>query len=252
MTGAKPISTPMATDHKLTITTGIPLSNSTEYRRLVGSVQYLLFTPVDIAFAVNRLSQFMHSPTDRHWEAAKRVLNYLDGTQTHGIFFSSQNSLNLHAFSDTDWAGHSHDYISTGAFIIYLGRNPVSWSSKKQSGVARSSTEAEYRTVANTYTEIRWICNLLSEMGITLPRPPVIYCDNLGATFLCANPVFHSRMKHVALDYHFIRGQIQNGMLRVSHINTKDQLSDALTKPLPRSRYTELRDKIGVAPAPPS
>ncbi|KAL0666781.1 hypothetical protein Bca4012_029485 [Brassica carinata] len=82
--------------------------------------------------------------------------------------------------------------------------------------------------------------------------PPVVYCDNLGATFLCANPVFHTRMKHVALDYHFIRGQMQHGMLCVAHINTKDQLADALTKPLNRAQFHHLRNKIGVVPPPPS
>lgn len=149
----------------------------------------------------------MHRPTDQHWQAAKRILRYLAGTTTHGVFFSAKNPLSLHAFSDADWAGDSHDYISTNAYIVYLGRNPISWSAKKQNGVARSSTEADYRSVANTSSEIRWICNLLTELGITLPLAPVIYCDNVGATFLCANPVFHSRMKHIAIDYHFIRGQ---------------------------------------------
>ena len=204
MEGAKPVSTQMSTTNKLTLVSGQPLKNPTEYRKLVGGLQYLLFTRLDVAFLVNRLSQFMHTPTDAHWEAAKRILRYLVGTQTRGIYFHASNELRLHGFSDADWAGDSHDYLSTGAFIIYLGQNPVSWFSRKQSGIARSSTEAEYRTVANASAEIRWICNILTELGIPVLAPPVIYCDKLGATFLCANPRFHSRMKHVALDYHFI------------------------------------------------
>lgn len=252
MLEAKPVSTPMASSPKLTLLSGTSLSDQTAYRQLIGGLQYLALTRLDISYAVNRLSQFMHRPTDLHLQAAKRVLRYLAGTSTHGVFFSAKNSLTLHAFSDADWAGDSDDYISTNAFIIYLGSHPISWSAKKQKSVARSSTEAEYRSVANTASELRWICNLLTEMGITLPATPVIYYDNVGATFLCANPVFHSRMKHVALDYHFIRGQIQNGILRVAHVNTKDQLADALTKPLHRSRFTELRDKIGVSTVPPS
>lgn len=251
MTDAKPVSTPMAMTPKLTLTSGTPLSDPKSYRQLVGSLQYLAFTRPDIAY-VNHLSQFMHRPTDAYWQGAKRILRYLAGTSDHGIYFSATNTTTLHAFSDADWAGDSDDYVSTNAYIIYLGATHVSWSAKKQNGVARSSTEAEYRSIANTTSEIRWICNLLTELGITLSTPPVVYCDNLGAIFLCANHVFHTRMKHVALDYHFIHGQIQRGMLRVSHVNTKDQLADALTKPLSRAQFHNLRIKIGVASPPPS
>ena len=118
--------------------------------------------------------------------------------------------------------------------------------------MARSSTEVEYRAVVNTASELRWICSLLSKLGVNLPVAPVVYCDNVGATYLCANPIFHSRMKHVALDYHFVRGNIQSGVLQVSHISTKDQLADALTKPLARPRFVELNNKIGVTQVPPS
>ena len=194
----------------------------------------------------------MHQPTSEHWQAAKRVLRYLAGTASHGLFFSRNNPTSLHAFSDADWAGDSDDFVSTNAYIIYLGKHPISWSSKKQKGVARSSTEAEYRSVANTSAEIISICSLLVELGIKIPAPPVIYCDNVGATYLCANPIFHSRMKHLALDYHFIRNQITSGSLRVVHVSTKDQLADALTKPLSRSPFKTQSDKIGVAKAPPS
>lgn len=114
------------------------------------------------------------------------------------------------------------------------------------------STEAEYRSVANTASELRWICSLLTDMGIKVPATPTIYCDNIGATYLCANPVFHSRMKHIALDYHFVRGQIKLGALRVIHVSTKDQLADGLTKPLQRTPFQIARSKIGVSEVPPS
>ncbi|CAA7014680.1 unnamed protein product [Microthlaspi erraticum] len=100
--------------------------------------------------------------------------------------------------------------------------------------------------------EVRWICSLLSELGLTLRQPPAVYCDNVGANYLCANPVFHSRMKHIALDYHFVHEQVQSGMFRVSHVSTHDQLADMLTKPLPRSHFQLSRNKLGVIPMPPS
>ena len=251
MLNAKPVATPLPTSPKLTLHGGTKLNDASEYRSVVGSLQYLAFTRPDIAFAVNRLSQFMHQPTSDHWQAAKRVLRYLAGTTTHGIFLTSTSPLHLHAFSDADWAGDSDDYVSTNAYI-YLGSNPISWSSKNQRGVSRSSTESEYRAVANVASEIRWLCSLLTELHIRLPLGPTIFCDNIGATYLCANPVFHSRMKHIALDYHFVRNMIQTRALRVSHVSTNDQLADALTKPLSRGHFLSARSKIGVRQLPPS
>ncbi|KAE8732996.1 hypothetical protein F3Y22_tig00001644pilonHSYRG00157 [Hibiscus syriacus] len=140
---------------------------------------------------------------------------------------------NLTLHSDVDWDGNKDDYTSMSAYIVYLGRHPISLSSKKQHTIARSSTEAEYLSVASTTSKLNWICSLLIELGITLFTSTVIYCDNVGATYLYSNPVFHLRMKHVALDYHFIRGQVQSGALRVTHVSSADQLADALTKPFP-------------------
>lgn len=252
MLHAKPVATPLPTHPKLSLNSGSPLPDPREYRQLVGSLQYLALTHPDISYAVNRLSQFMHRPTTDHFQALKRVLRYLSGTLKHGILLRKQSTPALHAYSDADWAGDSDDYVSTNAYIIYLGSNPISWTSKKQKGIARSSTEAEYRAVANTASELRWVCSLLHELGVQVPTIPTVYCDNIGATYLCANPVFHSRMKHIAIDYHFVRGQIHARVLRVAHVSTKDQLADALTKPLSRAPFQLLRSKIGVTQISPS
>ncbi|XP_019086237.1 PREDICTED: uncharacterized protein LOC109126826 [Camelina sativa] len=252
MLHSRPVMVPMASSPPLTITCGTPLANPSEYRTVIGSLEYLSFTRPDIAYPVNRLSQFMHSPTDLHWQAAKRILRYLAGTPSHGIFISSDSPTILHAYFDADWSRNLDNCVSTNAYILYLGGNPISWSSKKQRSVARSSTEAEYRPVANTAAELSWVFTLLSELGITLTSPLVIYCDNVGATYLSANPVFHSRMKHIAIDFHFVREYVQAGALRVSHISIHDQLADVLTKPLPRQQFLDCTSKLGVAQAPPS
>ena len=204
-------------------------------------------TRPDISYVINKLSQFMHQPTSDHWDLVKRLLRYLCGTLNEGVVIHRNSRITLHAFSDADWAGNKDDFSSTSAYIVYLGRNPISWSSKKQNTIARSSTEAEYRSVASTATELNWVCFLLTDLGLTLPTAPVIYCDNVGATQLCSNPIFHSRMKHVAIDFHFIRDQVQSGSLRVAHVSSSDQLADALTKPLSRSLFHSLKDKIGLS-----
>ncbi|CAA7057458.1 unnamed protein product [Microthlaspi erraticum] len=250
MTNAKTVATPMEANSLLTLHSGTALDDATEYRMVVGSLQYLSLTRPDISFAVNKLSQFMHRPTNEHWAAVKRVLRYLLGTKTHGIFLPAKNTPTLHAFTDADWAGNKDDYTSTSAYVVYLGSHPVAWSSKKQTGVARSSTEAEYRALASTTSEIFWTMSLLSELGITNTTTPVIYCDNIGATYLAANPVFHSRMKHITLDYHFVRQFVQGGQLRVTHVTSDDQLANALTKPLPRTRFQSLT--VGLSNGRPS
>ena len=174
----------------------------------MGSLQYLTLTRPDVAYAVNKLSQYMHCPTFDHWSALKRLLRYLSGTLDRGINIYRKSPMILHAFSDADWAGDRDDYTSTMGHVIFLGQTPLSWSSKKQKSLARSSTEAEYRSVASTTAELMCTQNLLKELGVHLFRTPVIYCDNLSATHLSANPVFHSKMKHLALDYYFIREQV--------------------------------------------
>ena len=155
--------------------------------------------------------------------------------------------LNLITYTDADWGGNADDLTSTSAYITFLGGNPISWSSKKQRTVARSSTEAEYRAVAFATADVMWLTNLLSELHVPVSCKPVILCDNIGATYLCSNPVFHSRMKHLSLDYHFVREQVQSGNLQVSHVSTKDQIADLMTKPLPQSKFEELRGKMKVS-----
>ncbi|KAG6536646.1 hypothetical protein ZIOFF_001704 [Zingiber officinale] len=111
----------------------------------------------------------------------------------------------LHGFSDPDWAGDPDDRCSMGAFIIFLGANPVSWKSTKQCTVVCSSTEAEYHVIASAASEIQWIKSLLTDLLPPVTTFVVLFTDNLGVTYLSVNLVFHSRMKHLAIDYHFVR-----------------------------------------------
>lgn len=182
MLSAKPVQTPLATGQTLTLHDGTSPADASLYRQVLGSLQYLQFTRPDIAFAVNKLSQFMHAPTECHWGAVNRLLRYLDGTRDFGITLRSNSPLSLHCFSDAEWAGNSDDRTSTNAYIVFLGSNPISWSSRKQRSIARSSTKAEYRSIASATAELQWVRSILSELGVALSSTPVNYCDNIGAT----------------------------------------------------------------------
>jgi hypothetical protein len=107
-------------------------------------------------------------------------------------------------FSNADWADSLDDRRSTCGYAVFLGTNLVSWSARKQNTVSQSSIEAEYKVVANTTVEIMWIQTLLRELQIPCPSMTKLWCDNLGAKYLSANPVFHARTKHIEVDYHFI------------------------------------------------
>uniref|UniRef100_A0A2N9I4W8 Reverse transcriptase Ty1/copia-type domain-containing protein n=1 Tax=Fagus sylvatica TaxID=28930 RepID=A0A2N9I4W8_FAGSY len=169
---------------------------------------YYTLTRPDIAFSVNQLCQFLHSPTSTHWTAAKRVLRYLKGTITHGLFFS-KGSLSLQAFCDSDWASSPNDRC----------------------------TEAEYRAMAVTTVDLYWLRMLLKDLQVPLSSLPVLWCDNAGALAFASNPVFHACTKHIEVNYHFIREKVVNRDMSLKFISTGDQCGDFFTKGLSTHRF---------------
>jgi len=207
-------------------------------------------TRPDITYAVNRVCQFMHAPSELHWNYVKRILRYLQGTSKLGLFYSAASPLRVQVFTDADWAGNQQDRKSTGGFLTYLGCNLITWQAKKQRTVARSSTEAEYKSLADGAADVVWLRNLLCELGYTKLPPPILWCDNLGATYMAANPVFHARTKHVEVDFHFVRDLVKKGDLSVQYVCTTDQLADVLTKSLSTKRFNFLRSKLSLMSSP--
>jgi histone deacetylase 1/2 len=244
----KSTSTPMAMTEHLSRESGTVLGtdDSFKYRSVVGGLQYLTLTHPDISFAVNKVCQFLSQPTDVHWEAVKRILRYIKGTLDTGLRIRRSPSTGISVFTDADRAGCVDDRRSTGGFAIFVGPNLISWSSKKQPTVSRSSTEAEYKALANGAAEAIWVESLLRELGVSQQRIPILWCDNLGATYLTANPVFHARTKHTEIDFHFVRERVASGALQVRFISTRDQLADVFTKLATRQMLDRVRSNLNL------
>ncbi|GJX06244.1 putative RNA-directed DNA polymerase [Tanacetum coccineum] len=240
---AKPVPSPITTTANLHLDDSPLFDDPVKYRQLVGALQYVTLSRPDITYAVNKVFQFMHSPTTNHWSVVKRILRYLRGTSDYGLLIKHNSGSVLHAytdshdsslsaFSDADWAGCPDDCRSTGGYAIYLENNLISWSARKQRTVSRSSTESEYKALADTVAKLTWIEALLRELKVPMTCVLVLWCDNLGATYLSANPIFHARTKHVEVDFHFVREKVAARKLSVQFITTHDQIADIFTKPL--------------------
>ncbi|GKC78763.1 ribonuclease H-like domain-containing protein [Tanacetum coccineum] len=196
MLTCNPCYTSVDTDSKLTAA-GDLVSDPTLYRRLAGALQYLTFTQPDISYAIQQVCLFMHDPREPHFSALKRILRYVRGTLTSGLQLYSSITSSLVAYSDADWAGCPTIRRSTSGYCVFLGNNLLSWSSKRQFTLSRSSAEAEYRGVANAVAETCWLRNLLRELHTPLSTATIVYCDNVSAVYLSSNPVQHQRMKHI-------------------------------------------------------
>jgi hypothetical protein len=245
MTDCKTAPTRIATTTPLSTASNDALSDPTPFRSLVGALQYATFTSPNITFAVNRVCQFMHKPSNVHFVAAKRILRYLKGSLHKGVLFQP-GPLALTAFTDADWAGDPSDRRSTSGVVVFLGHNPITWLAKKQHTVSRSSTEVEYCSLATGAAELAWLRQVLCDLKLYLPSAPLIWCDNTSALALASNPVFHGRTKHIEVDYHFVREKVVRGDLLLQFISTHDQLADIFTKALPSTRLLQLCSKLMV------
>ncbi|KAK2980771.1 hypothetical protein RJ640_002980 [Escallonia rubra] len=244
--GVRPDKFPMEQTLKLTPTDGILLSDQTNYRSLVGKEIYLTVTRPDIVYSVRTLSQFMHEPRKPHWDAAIRILKYIKGNPGQGLLFPSANNLALKAFCDSDWGGCRTTRRSVTGYCIFLGNSLVSWKSKKQANVSRSSAEAEYRAMANTCLELTWLRYILQDLRVPQVAPTQLFCDNQAALHIAANPIFHERTKHIEIDCHIVREKLQAGMIKPSYVPTRFQLADVFTKALGKDQFETLRNKLGL------
>jgi hypothetical protein len=241
------------------------------YRRAIGLLTYLSNTSrPDIAHAVNLCAQYSQNPGAIHWRAVKQILRYCAGTSKHALMFdgqtkkqqivdtsysssSSPSSLQLAAFSDSNWGNCPDTRRSTTGFILSLGGCWIDWNTHKQVTVALSSCEAEYMALCAATQAIMWMRNLLKELGInfsgtdspnnsSLSVP--LYCDNKSAIAMGKNDIMHNRSKHIDIKYHFIREQIEKGTISIQWISTQQQIADIFTKTLAPRNFIQCRDKL--------
>ncbi|KAG8498559.1 hypothetical protein CXB51_004875 [Gossypium anomalum] len=218
--------TPMVTSSILSQHTGCAIENASEYRSIVRTLQYVVITKLDIIFAINKVCQFMHRPLDQHFKAVKRILRYLQGTLDYDIRFTPAATLDVVRYPDANWGTDVDDRRLTSGFYVFLGGNPVACGSKKQQVVSRSIAEAEYRGLAHAVTEVIWLESLLSELHVSPSRKATVRCDNSGAIAISANPIMHSKFKHVELDLYFVKEKVAVGKLSVGHVLVQEQIAD--------------------------
>ncbi|GAA0142972.1 transmembrane signal receptor [Lithospermum erythrorhizon] len=250
---AKGYPIPLPLNLKLLPDEGDLLQDAEYYRSMVGKLNFLTNTRPYLSFFVQVLSQFVQAPRQYHLQALIHLLNYVFNTTTQGIIVHGSKHLELQAFSDSDWTSYPTTRSSLTGYIVTLGGSSISWKSKKQNIISKSSGEAEYRALAQAVAELTWLVRLLTDLGVQDLSPVTLHCDNNSALHIARNPVFHERSKYIDIDCHFTRDQVLEGLLHLVHLPTLEQVANILTKVLPSPQHNYLLSKFGVLPPrPPS
>ncbi|KAJ0536056.1 putative RNA-directed DNA polymerase [Helianthus annuus] len=217
-----------------------------KFRSLVGGLLYLTHIRPELAFAVGFITRYVQTPASQHYGAARRILRYIAATIDFGLWYEKGVDVKLEGYADSDWARSSADRRSISAYVFSVGSSVVAWSSKKQSVVALSSTEAEYISGNGAACQAIWMKQLLNELGYKQEQPTEIYCDNVSAIFLSKNAAMHSRSKHIDIKFHYIKSLVDINQVVLRSCHTQEQIADLLTKPLGPEQFCYLREALGV------
>jgi hypothetical protein len=244
--GCKPVSTPIEVVYDLEYDEKDLFTQPDLYRRLIGKLLYLLSTRPDVSFAMNHLSQFVTRPYNQHYEGVLRINKYLKGNPGTGIYLNSESLLSLDGYYDADLGNYLFSRKSITRYIIFLGGSPISWKSKKQTHIATSTVESEFRAIHTLISEVIWLRSLLIDLGIDVQELGNIYCDNLAAQHIATNPTFHERTKHLNISYHFVREKLLEGYIQLHHVPSRIQKVDIMTKPLAKCDFNRLISMLGI------
>ena len=255
LSDVNPVSTPMDPSIKLssdmcpTSSKDLEEMKSIPYLQAVGALMYLaISTRPDISYAVGVLARFNKNPGMAHWKAVKHLFRYLKGTLNYKLTYSPDPSSSdlFTTYADADHGGNLDNGRSTTGYVVKMGTGAISWSSKLQSIVALSTTEAEYVAATSAGQEILWLRNLFQEIGYSLNVPSPLWLDNQSALSVAKNPEHHGRMKHLDLRFYWLRDEVDKGTIQVAHLRTDDMPADVLTKPLARIKLASMRQKLGL------
>lgn len=216
-------------------------TNITLYQSIIGCLLYLaLGSRPDVSYAVGILCKYTAHPREIHMKAAIRVIRYLKGTINSYLLYTSTDTVGLQGYFDASPADDRNDRHSTEGYVFLLDKNPISWTSKKQSICAQSSTEAEYIQGSLACRELMWIHNLLDAIKYNVPKPAQLFMDNRGAIALTNNGGYSQETKHIATKHRLITTTVADGRATIRYIHTTDNPADVLTKPLPNAQHCNL------------
>ncbi|GJS14915.1 hypothetical protein Tco_0409387 [Tanacetum coccineum] len=245
MESCDPVGTPMEIKDKLDLDQNGSPVDATKYRSMIGALMYLTSSRPDIVHATCLCARYQAKPTEKHLKEVKRIFRYLRGTVNTGLWYTKDSGIELTGFSDADYAGCKDTFKSTSGGAQFLGEKLVSWSSKKQDCTALSTAEAEYVSLSVCCAQVLWMRTQLTDYGFHFNKIP-IYCDSKSAIAISCNPVQHSRTKHIAVRYHFIKEHVEMGTIELYFVKTDYQLADLFTKALPVDRFNYLVRRLGM------
>jgi len=245
LVSSKPLNTPMSTTDKLITDENGKSVDSKKYRGMIGSLLYITASRPDIMFSVRKCVRFQADPKESHLTAVKRIFRYLKGTTELVLWYPKDQPFNLVCFSDSDYAGHHIDRKSTSGTCQFLGGCLLSWFSKKQNSVSISTTEAEYVAAARCCAQILWMKQTFADYNLKFDCVSIL-CDNTSTINLSKNYVLHARSKHIDIRHHFLRDHVNNGSIKLEHIDTELNIADIFTKPLSSERFCKLRIELGM------